>query len=328
MAIVNDMMRRKRLNELISSWVEYRDMIARHAGQGQATPEQERKFLDLKAEIAARIPLLQEFSGHGGLNQELQGHVRGMTDLMNRYLTLNPNGQFTDAEREDFMSRWHAHFLYLNRFKGMQGQPQAKQKSRLHAAPMSGSNPYATWGGRRLITGMFDNWMTRFVIRASIIVILVTIAVRLTNFDFANAGESVKRIRDQWWGPSGSSNANVAVVVPDDAAKKPGTSGTGADNASTTTKPPSKPTTGRNAVIIGPGSGERPKHSVDGSGVFKPPQGANPLQKAVAVIRDITPRPLREFMRPVTNQWGVEATVAMVGVGLLLVAYMLFGRAR
>jgi hypothetical protein len=331
MALMTNMMRKRKLNELIASWVEYRDTIARHAGQGEATPEQERRFLELKATIAARLPLLNEFStGHGTVNQELAANVRGMTDLMNRYLTLNSNGAFDEKAREEFMSKWHSHFLFMNRFKELPGHaPQ--QRSRLTPAPVSGSSPYSTWGGRRLVSGIFDNWVTRFAVRAAVVIILVVIAARLTNFDFANAGDSAKRIYNEWWGPS--SPPQVAAAITKNATKThAGTIDQSVNASSTGQVPAEKATTTKkkagNVVMIGPGSENRGKHSVDGTGAFKAPEGPNPLHKAVAFIRDITPRPLREFMSPVTQQWGVEATIAFVGVGLLLVAYMLFGRAR
>ena len=328
MALMTDMFRRRKLNELISSWVEYRDMVARHAGHTQATPDQEQAFLELKASISSRMPLLSEFAaGQGSLNQELQAHVRGMTDLMNRYLTLNTNGSFTDAEREDFMTKWHSHFLYLNRFKGIQAQGSRENRGRASVAPMSGSMPYSTWGGRRLVSGLFDNWLTRFVVRAAIVVILVVIAARLTNFDFSNAGESAKRIYNEWWGPRGTSSGQVAVVVPNPQAGKTEAT-TPKTNSAGTTALTDKEKKSNSTVMIGPGSSNRAKYRVDGTGNFVAPQGPNPLQKALSVIHDITPRPLRDFMHPVTEQWGVEATVALVGVGLLLVAYMLFGRAR
>src|SRR5512140_318180 len=155
MPFVNDMMRRRRLNELIASWVEYRDMISRHAGQGPTAPEQEKHYLDLQASIAERLPILQEFAaghGQGSLNQDVQSQIRGITEFMNHHQDLSGNGSFDDAGRQAFMTRWHSYFLFMNRFKGMQNKTQHRTLRDVYS-PIASPTP--TWGGRRLVAGIF-----------------------------------------------------------------------------------------------------------------------------------------------------------------------------
>ena len=114
MQFFDRMSRTRKLDRLIEQWIEYRDTVSRLGGQPGATPDQERLFLELKASLAGLMPMLQDSLSQGGLNTEAQSNVRGMTVLMNGQVSLSGH-----TPGDDFLNRWHTHYLYLNKYKGM-----------------------------------------------------------------------------------------------------------------------------------------------------------------------------------------------------------------
>jgi hypothetical protein len=186
MGLMARLIQRRRLGELIAAWVEYRDVVTSLAGRGKATPEQEKRFLDLKASISSRLPILTAAIPPGSAGQEVQNQVRGMTELLNRHLNLEGGGPAPGDEGDDFLSRWHMHFLYLNQFKGQ--QKEARPPRRM-VAPPSLPPAYSGHGFRRFLGRIFDNWLVRFVVRVAIVAAVVIIGARVLHLDLRQAPE-------------------------------------------------------------------------------------------------------------------------------------------
>ncbi|HEX7879073.1 MAG TPA: hypothetical protein VF720_06665 [Candidatus Eisenbacteria bacterium] len=357
MQFVDRMSRNRKLDRLIENWIEYRDTVSRLGGQAGATPEQERQFLELKASIAASLPFIAESNGSGSLNTEAQANVRGMTDLMNSQLSLASH-----LPGDDFLNRWHTHYLYLNRFKGMAQSARPMHRAGGGAAPasMPGDNYYKGDFGRRYIRPIFNNWLTRFVVRLAVVAGLIILVAKVLNVDLNRAPEWGKQVASDWWGPgsgnSTSSSTNTTggrapagpLNAPKDTrasvnkstrthqdamdsaiegAERADGSGGGAGPVAAVKPGQGKPVSGNRTVTINSGP-RNTKYSPDGSNVFQPPATPGVVNDAKVVANRLVPRPVKDFFQPVTSRYGVEVTVAMVGIGLLLVAYMIFGRAR
>ncbi len=321
MSMFGSMNRRKKIGELIESWIEYRDMVSRHAAQGTATPEQERQFLNLKAKISAQLPLMDQMAGHGSQHAEATMHLRGMTELMNSQLTLTKESDA--AAGDDFLGRWHTHFLYLNRFKGQEATIASAPRRMGAAAPISGK----AGPGINRVHHLFNNWFTRLVVQVALLAAVVIVATKVFDINWSEAPAWGRRVASEWWGPSptrpageAASRARGAAAQHDAATQK-----SIAESANPGTAP--KPATGGRAVVINGGEG-RPRHSVDNTGAFLPPIGPNPVRRFADKLAPMVPRPVRSFFEPVAQYWGVEATVVLIGIGMLLFAYMIFGRAR
>jgi hypothetical protein len=111
-----------RLRELIRSWVEFREIVASHLGAQVVAPEQEERFLRVKARIASRLPFLTE-AASGPIAQEAQKQVGFMTELLNRYRTLRLEAPPGQRDREEFDRIWHQHFIFLNKMRGVRRTP-------------------------------------------------------------------------------------------------------------------------------------------------------------------------------------------------------------
>lgn len=300
MSFLDRMARRRRLDRLIEQWVEYRDTVTRWAGPADPPPEVERKFLELKAMIAAGLAPLHGPAVPGPAGGEAASHARGMTELMNGQPTLSHG-----SPGDDFLNRWHAHYLYLHRFR--EQAPSATGPLAASRAPAS--MPVASGaGGRtssRVIRGLFDNWLTRFLVRAAIVAGLVVLVAQVLHVDLRRLPEWGRRVAAGW---ESSAPATTAV--------KP---------AGRPTAPPAA--AGDRTIRI---NAARPagKHSVDDSGIFQPPPAPEFVPKVKRLLQKAIPGPLRDFLRPVSQRYGVELTVAMFGILMLLLAYMIFGRVR
>jgi hypothetical protein len=359
MQFVDRMSRNRKLDRLIENWIEYRDTVSRLGGQAGATPEQERQFLELKASIAGSLPFIAESNTSGSLNTEAQANVRGMTDLMNSQLSLASH-----LPGDDFLNRWHTHYLYLNRFKGM--AQTARPMHRAAGGRRSGQHA-GGWllqgrtSARRYIRPIFNNWLTRFVVRLAVVAGLVILVAKVLNIDLNQAPQWGKQVASDWWGPgsanSTSSSSNTGGRAPASPVNAPRDTrasvnkstrthqdamdsaiegaeradgsggGSGPIEAVKPGQKGSKPVSGDRTVTINSGP-RTTKYSVDGSDTFRPPATPGVVNDAKVVANRLVPRPVKEFFQPVTSRYGVEVTVAMVGIGLLLVAYMIFGRAR
>jgi hypothetical protein len=345
MQFVDRMTRKRKLDRLIEQWIEYRDMVSRYGGQSGVAPEQEKVFLSLKATIAGLLPILQD-SQPGAPNTEAQSNVRGMTDLMNVQLSLAGV-----SPGDDFLNRWHAHYLYLNKHKGQREHAPAAYRHHgggvIPGAPasMPGDSYYKGGFARRYIRPLFDNWFTKFVVRMAVVAGLVLLVAKVLNVDLNQVPGAAQRTWSSWWapaepttsGPVGTGrravdSARSSTVTHQDRIDQTvqGSTGTGAATGG-----------GAGPIAARPGGGVRQdravrinqprpqeRFSVDGTDVFVPPSTPAIVPKAKGFFGGLIPRPVKDLFSPVTERYGVEVTVAMVGIGLLLVAYMLFGRAR
>ena len=127
-----------RLRELIRSWVAFREVVMGSLGSQTITPEQEERFMRVKARIASRLPLLTS-AASGPLSQEAVKQVGLMTELLNRYRTLRQDVPPTQRDREEFDRIWHHHFIFLNKVKG---------------APRAAARTYVGHRGAAVPTGM------------------------------------------------------------------------------------------------------------------------------------------------------------------------------
>jgi hypothetical protein len=324
MTIMGRLVQRKKLDGLIASWVQYRDMVTRHTGDSSATPEEERQFLELKGLISSLLPLLVKTVSPGGLHQEVENQVRGMTDLMNRSLTLGGDGSTRPADWNEFLARWHTHYLYLNRFKGQERERGPRPKA--PRAPVSGT-PAADV--HRTVRGLFDNWLTKFVVKVAVLFAMVVLGAKILNVDLSKAPEWGKSVARDWWGPERDLSAKTG---PGGASPAAGTTQAGTNARSPaggSTPAKENATAGQDRTIRIGGSPRSTPYSVDGQETVAAPPLPKAFGKLKEALKRVVPRPLKEgFLQPLYSQYGVEATVAMVGILLLLVAYMVFGRAR
>lgn len=116
--MLESVLARRKLARLVRDWTELRQLWERYLGAEEVPDLEESRFLKLKADISSRLPLL-ETAVPSGFAQEASKHHRGMTDLLGALITLRSPRAVTEREREQFLSRWHAHFLFLNELKGM-----------------------------------------------------------------------------------------------------------------------------------------------------------------------------------------------------------------
>lgn len=114
-----------KLRQLIRGWVEFREIVTGSLGAQSVTPEQEERFMRVKAQIASRLPHLATL-GSGTMAQEAQKQIGFMTDLLNRYRTLRLDAPPGARDREEFDRIWHQHFIFLNKMKGAQRAPAAR----------------------------------------------------------------------------------------------------------------------------------------------------------------------------------------------------------
>ena len=345
MQFVDRMSRNRKLDRLIEQWVEYRDTVSRLGGQAGATPEQERQFLTLKASISEYLPMLQDGQSQGSVNTEAQANVRGMTDLMNGQLSLSGH-----TPGDDFLNRWHTHYLYLNKYKGMAHTARPARTLGGSSAPasMPGDAYYRGGFAHRFIRPIFNNWLTRFVVRLAVVAGLIILVAKVLNVDLRQAPQWGQQVAHDWWGP-GSGTPTGATGGPlnapktatnsagkstrthqdamDSAVKGAETAdGSGGGSGPIAAKKPGAVTSNRTFTING--GPRNARYSPDGSDIFTPPPTPGIVTDAGATVNRLIPRPIKEFLSPVTQKYGVEVTVAMIGIGLLLLAYMIFGRAR
>jgi hypothetical protein len=157
------LMSKWKLRRLITGWTEYREAVLAEREPGAATARQEEDFLALKARIATLLPLLV-VGTPAGAAAEAQNHSRGMTELLNRYRSLGVEGAPVGRDREEFERRWHEHFVFLNKLKGMKfGQDKLPSMRRSSAAVPTGIP------ARRYRRGLPGVWMIKFAFQLAIL---------------------------------------------------------------------------------------------------------------------------------------------------------------
>jgi hypothetical protein len=147
---------RRRLQQLIDKWTEYRSLVLNRMGAPNLQNEEEKRFLNLKGKIAEDLTGLS-LSLQPSLAQEVQGHMRGITQLMGRYPTLFTDGPLDEQNRAEFERSWHDHFLFFNRLKGIRPDPHARDPRALAAAtqvyiPPTGQKVHRGSGGAHFVT--------------------------------------------------------------------------------------------------------------------------------------------------------------------------------
>jgi len=113
---------RSRLDKLIRQWTDYRGLVVTRLGVGDTNATEERRFLDLKGQIAEALASLTGQLGQAAA-QDAHNHIRAMNSLLNRYPTLYADQPLDPKAREEFDREWHDHFLFFNKLKGMDPQP-------------------------------------------------------------------------------------------------------------------------------------------------------------------------------------------------------------
>jgi hypothetical protein len=173
-----------KLRDLIRSWVEFRGIVTDSFGAQTVTPEQEDRFLQVKARIARRLPHLT-VSATGVLAQEAQKQASLMTELLNRYRTLKHEAPPAQREREEFDRIWHQHFIFLNKMKG---------------APRVTARTYLGHGGAGVPTGMPRHRAHRripgagllgFVIRVGVFALVIYLIGRAFGIRWDQSGRFV-----------------------------------------------------------------------------------------------------------------------------------------
>lgn len=145
---------RIKLDQLLEKWTEYRGLVINRMGAPDLKGEEEKHFLKLKGKVAEDMTSLSMLTSPN-LNQEVQSHLRGISQLMGRYPTLFADRPLDEQLRADFERDWHDHFLFLNRLKGI--KPELKARSSRAAAAGTGTfTPVETArkpsGGARMVT--------------------------------------------------------------------------------------------------------------------------------------------------------------------------------
>ena len=116
---------RKRLDQLVEKWTEYRGLVINRMGAPDLKGEEEKHFLKLKGKVAEDLTSLSLWLSPN-LAQEVQAHLRGINQLLGRYPTLFSDRPLDEQLRADFERDWHDHFLFFNRLKGIKPEPKPR----------------------------------------------------------------------------------------------------------------------------------------------------------------------------------------------------------
>jgi hypothetical protein len=123
------------LERLIRNWESYRDMVMAALATDQTSERQEKKFLELKAELAAQLQWLDETLPRS-MAYESHQSAEVMADLMRRHVTLRTFDMDQRWDPQDFQNTWHQYFIYLNRLRGAK---MNAERDHAEAGPVVGS---------------------------------------------------------------------------------------------------------------------------------------------------------------------------------------------
>ena len=165
----------QRYHKLIRSWIAYRDMVQRFDGAKGVTDDHEKRFLKLKARIAALLPIV-EGRAPGSMEREAQRRVMLMTDLLNRHRSLRREEPPNEIERDEFTKTWHEHYIFLNQLKGV---PVVREQRIKQKPPQEAPSGMPTRKLRRSTPG---SWFLGFVLRVGVVAVAVWLVGKALGF--------------------------------------------------------------------------------------------------------------------------------------------------
>jgi hypothetical protein len=157
---------KRKLQNLIDDWGKLRDVVLRAEGVPSVLPSEERRFLELKGGIAARLTMLD--GAPRSLSQEAQNISQLMTGLLNRYERLDSDHLKSEQERAKFESFWHQCFVFLSKLKGVDLADASPARSAKAPIPAPAGVPR-----RRIGRSIPGAWAFRFVLRVAVIAVAV-----------------------------------------------------------------------------------------------------------------------------------------------------------
>jgi len=116
---------RSRMDALIKQWTEYRRLALTRLGAGDVRASEERAFLQIKGRIAEALAALSMDLGQAAA-QEVQVHLRAISDLLGRFPSLYADHPLDPDARENFEHNWHDHYLFFNKLKGIQSRQESQ----------------------------------------------------------------------------------------------------------------------------------------------------------------------------------------------------------
>lgn len=120
---------RSRMDSLIKQWTEYRRLALTRLGAGDVRSTEERDFLQIKGRIAEGLAALSMDLGQAAA-QEVQIHLRAISDLLGRFPSLYADHPLDADARENFEHNWHDHYLFFNKLKGIQSHQETRESGR------------------------------------------------------------------------------------------------------------------------------------------------------------------------------------------------------
>ncbi len=131
-----------RLRKLIRYWSEYRDLVVQSVGSREITVAVENRFLEIKADMAKLLQLLEE-AAPSSMAAEARREIGAMTNLLKSHIKLSNDAATEQWVREEFSRIWHDHFIFLNRLTGVRlGHKRAANPRASAAVPESGSKKW------------------------------------------------------------------------------------------------------------------------------------------------------------------------------------------
>jgi hypothetical protein len=175
---------KKRLEKLIGQWVDYRTLVVTRMGAEDVTPDEERRFLELKGKIAENLAGVAG-GMPAGTSQEVHGHQRSLGEFLNRYTNLQVAEPPSPRDREEFEREWHRQYLFLNRLKGVPS-PAGKKNHQSRAKPVAVTPTPGLYRGRS-----FGGWFVKFVVRLALLVVAIWAIVVLVPWERVSGGRAV-----------------------------------------------------------------------------------------------------------------------------------------
>jgi|GEM_PF-3172232 len=114
----NGMNGKRKVKNLIQTWVRFGDFLKTSLGREDVQQAQEEEFLRLKAKIAHLLPVLTVVERGRATDPEALAAVRDITEMLNTFTTLARPEPVTKRDLEDVIGKWHSIFIFLNKLEG------------------------------------------------------------------------------------------------------------------------------------------------------------------------------------------------------------------